>query len=377
METEQVLDAEKKAERAKRKRERIMKRLRQQQEKLEKLDAEIGGSAGAIPSDTAPTGSKRKREEGDEDDDDDDARATHEDVNVGNVNVKHDAMEGGVAEREMRLEVAPEAKVAPDHAQEGETKRAEDGNADNAQNSQMGDEPRPESDLTAKGELMSSDSTALANRDDQAVLGNEKPTDNLEPSVPKRLKDDGSAAVTSSFPASLSTSSLDSISDSNSDSGNDDDDDDDASSDDLSSSSSSENDQPDEASSTRPTAAPDKVPPSQQRPPAPDQPAPLCRQFVRSGHCIRQDKPGGCQYRHELPPRGSSNNNTLTTPSMKSNGQDTANGGGGGGAKSVKAKKERARVRKKNLYQRVSFFLVFFWHSFSTSAQLKLFFLLI
>lgn len=101
---------------------------------------------------------------------------------------------------------------------------------------------------------------------------------------------------------------------------------------DISSSTSSSDESPDEESSRQ--AMPDLV-----SPPAAEKQTPICRQFLSTGRCGRQTKPGGCRFRHELPRR-------KTAPDAAGEQKDACPSG-------KERRKQNGRHRWTGLYQRV------------------------
>lgn len=280
-EPEQVPDGDEKAEKAKRKREKIMKKLKEQQEKLQKLDAEMAGSGGSMTNDAGGTGCKRKRgNEGG-----DDSKVQHDDKNTSVIKHENTGSPGVQGTDTQNLHVSQ--GIAGEKAEDVQMKdELEDGlqvSTDQAVNSV--------SKLASDPNAMRVDNPGLpVHHTNEINSAKSKREDNI-----------------SSDSSSLDSSDSDSL--------------------------SSSSEEPDQHSIRQQSS------PAPSSNPKPHPNAPICRQFVRSGHCIRENKPGGCPYRHELPPR------KQPKPKVWQKGPGM--------------KKERHRYRKAGLYQRVRMHVCF------------------
>ncbi|KAI9790189.1 MAG: hypothetical protein M1816_005389 [Peltula sp. TS41687] len=276
-ESEHVSDGDQKAEKAQRKREKIMRKLKEQQEKLQKLEAEMAGPGGLNVSDTvAVVGSKRKRE----DEGDDDSKVQHDMKEQDGIKDE----DGGGAE------VRPTVTFI---SQEIMGEKPEE--------IQMKDEIQDEHQVKSEPlvNLMS----------DPEVMKLDEPDFPVQPTPGNVSKADIKREVS----ISSGSSSMDDSSSIDSD-------------------SSSSSGKPDQQSSRRQTSA------AQSSVPKPHPNAPICRQYLRAGHCVRENQRGGCPYRHELPPR----KEKQKQPKKEKVWQ-----------KGPGMKKERHRHKKRGLYQRM------------------------
>ena len=298
--TKQLPSPEKKAEKARLKRERIMRKMKEQQEKLAKLDAVMANTGGVMSTNDTSLGVKRKRDD---------------EIPVNdNLNIKEDDAKSHLIISEPHGEIT--GNLGLDQGTE-DVHHDLISAADNTSTVAVRPEPTSPTGSATKPMQMSG----------------EDPTTSL-------VSKDGSGK-----PRSLSLSTLSSLSSSSLDS------DDETSTSD--SSSSSDNDEPDEQSTWYNGPASASAPPEQGKT------VEICRRFASTGHCRFDKKSGGCYFRHELPAEGPAQ--VPQKPQKPMVTEDISDTIGVGGQQKIR-KKERARMaKKKGLYQLVSlesFFLV-------------------
>lgn len=292
-EPEHGSNEDKKAEKAKRKREKIMKKLKEQQEKLEKLDAAMAGSGGLMPGTTGLIGSKRKRE----DEGEDDSNVQHDDKDAGGIKIK--------------IKDIGSAELQQPHISEGTTGVKTEGvEMEDAINELI-------KSCQAANPMFkpTSDPVGNMNLDGSGLPARQEPGANRT----AKVKHENS---TSSESSSLESSDSDSDS----------------------SSSSAKPEQ--QSSRQQASLAPPPSSTQSKLQPRPD--APVCRQFLRTGHCPREDRPRGCHYRH-VRPAARHHHQQPAPPKEKKMSQ-----------KGPGMKKERHKTKKMGLYQRVRKHVLFF-----------------